>query len=124
MPSIEEQLKRLILTKYKSIRKFANEIDIPYTTMDSILKRGVRNANIVNILKITKALNIDTEQLALGKISLNAELDGSVADKDISYIKTEESLSSTLTNILGREPTDKDLKRFLELTKIFFNISD
>jgi len=71
MPSIEEQLKELILTKYKSIREFANEIGIPYTTMDSILKRGVRNANITNILKITKALNIDTEQLALGIISSN-----------------------------------------------------
>ena len=36
--------------------------------MDSILKRGIANSNITNVMKITKELEIDTESLASGEI--------------------------------------------------------
>ena len=39
-----------------------------WTTLDSILKRGVDKANIRNILKITSELRIDVECLANGEI--------------------------------------------------------
>lgn len=68
MESAEERLKELILTKYKSIREFTNSIDMPYSTFDSILKRGISNSNITNVLRISNALGIDTEELANGKI--------------------------------------------------------
>ena len=68
MPQLEEELKNLILDRYKSIREFTTKIDMPYSTMDSVLKRGVNKANITNIIKICRELNIDTEKLADGKI--------------------------------------------------------
>lgn len=68
MNTTEELLKDLILSKYKSIREFTTSIDMPYSTFDSILKRGISNSNIANILKICSALNIDAEMLASGKI--------------------------------------------------------
>lgn len=68
MPEIEERLKELILSKYKTVSDFAKSIDIPYTTVDSILKRGVQKANVVNIIKICKALGISTDELAEGRI--------------------------------------------------------
>ena len=65
---LEKELKDLILKRYKSIREFANVANLPYTTVDSILKRGVEKANIINIIKICDTLDIDTDELADGKI--------------------------------------------------------
>lgn len=65
---VEIELKELILKNYKSLREFANVINMPYSTIDTILKRGVNKANINNIITICKELNIDTEELGNGKI--------------------------------------------------------
>ena len=66
--SVELELKDLILERYKSLREFAIKIDMPYSTVDTILKRGVDKANIVNIIRICKELNIDAEALGEGRI--------------------------------------------------------
>ena len=68
MGEIEEKLKTFILSKHKSISDFSKFIDIPYTTVYSILKRGVNKANVLNIIKICKALGISTDELAEGRI--------------------------------------------------------
>lgn len=60
---IEEKIKKIILDKYGSIRQFALKIDIPYTTIDSILKRGIDNSNVGNVIKMCKALNISVDKL-------------------------------------------------------------
>lgn len=65
---MEEKLKQIIINNYGSVRAFAKKVDIPYTTMDTILKRGVMKANVLNIIKICKKLDIDIESLANGKI--------------------------------------------------------
>lgn len=49
MKSIEHELKELILERYGSLSEFCKKIDLPWTTLDSILKRGVDKANIRNI---------------------------------------------------------------------------
>ena len=59
----EEKLKNLIIEKYGSVRQFAFKINIPYTTVDSILKRGIDNSNVGNVIKICKALNISVDAL-------------------------------------------------------------
>ena len=68
MNSVEYELKELILERYGSLSEFCKKIDLPWTTLDSILKRGVDKANIRNILKITSELRIDVECLANGEI--------------------------------------------------------
>ena len=64
----EEKLKDLILKRYNSIREFSITTDIPYTTLDSILKRGIGNSSVTNVIKICKALGISTDALADGEI--------------------------------------------------------
>lgn len=66
--SIEETLKSYILSRYKSIREFVRCTDLPYTTVDGILKRGIANSSIGNVLKICKALEISADELANNKI--------------------------------------------------------
>lgn len=67
--SIEEQLRELILSKYASIRAFSIAIDMPYSTLDSIFKRGVENASVSNIIRICNALTISADALAEGTIA-------------------------------------------------------
>lgn len=64
----EEKLKELILKRYNSIREFTITIDIPYTTMDSIFRRGIGNSSVSNVIKICKALGISADALADGEI--------------------------------------------------------
>lgn len=66
--TIEERLKRIILSRYGSLRAFTIASDIPHSTVDTILKRGVANSNISNIVKLCKALNISVDALADGDI--------------------------------------------------------
>lgn len=68
MEGLELQLKEMIIEKYGSLSKFCEKIGMPWTTLNSILNRGVSKSNITNILKITKELNVDTELLASGTI--------------------------------------------------------
>lgn len=64
----EDKLKELILKRYNSIREFTISIDIPYTTMDSIFRRGIGNSSVSNVIKICKALGISVDALADGEI--------------------------------------------------------
>lgn len=64
----EERLKELILKRYHSIREFTIAIDMPYTTMDSIFRRGIGNSSVANVIKICKALGISADALADGDI--------------------------------------------------------
>lgn len=60
---LEEKLKAIIIEKYGSVRQFALTIDIPYTTVDSILKRGIDNSNVGNVIRMCKALDISIDGL-------------------------------------------------------------
>ena len=66
--SIEQKLKDLILSRYKSIREFILVIDMPYTTIDSMFKRGIGNSSVSNVIKICKELGISADALADGEI--------------------------------------------------------
>lgn len=71
MNELESQLKQMIIDKYGSLKKFSDTINMPWTTLDSILKRGIANSNITNVLKITKELGLDTEKLVDGELVQN-----------------------------------------------------
>lgn len=66
--SIEERLKEMIIQKYGSITKAASSIGLPYSTIQSILRRGVHNCNGQNLQAICSALNISASALMEGRI--------------------------------------------------------
>ena len=67
--TIEEQLKSIILNKYKSVRAFTTSISIPYTTLDSVFKRGICKAGVETMLKVFSALNLDVESITTGTLT-------------------------------------------------------
>ena len=64
----EEKLKQFILSKYGSLREFTIMSNIPYSTLDSILRRQIKNSGVSNILKICHALHISADALVNGDI--------------------------------------------------------
>ena len=108
MGILEENLKKRIINEYGSLKAFTDKIDMPWTTLDSILKRGVGKANITNILKITAELNLDAESLADGIIAKKAvdfsdPLAFSVEEKTVilSYRNADEITISMVRRCLG-----------------------
>ena len=63
MMNIEDNLKEIIEVKFGNVKTFAEKIDLPYTTVRSILQRGVMNAKVENVIKIADGLNMKAEDL-------------------------------------------------------------
>ena len=59
----EQKLRNLILDKFVSLRKFAFEADIPYSSLTTILDRGIAGASFDTVIKICKTLEIDPESI-------------------------------------------------------------
>ncbi len=55
----EQKLRNLILDRYPSLRQFAIEADIPYSTLMTLLSRDVGGASFDVIMKICRQLDID-----------------------------------------------------------------
>ncbi|RAI79705.1 XRE family transcriptional regulator [Macrococcoides goetzii] len=82
--SKEEQLKILMEKKSGSIKAFAKEIDLPYTTIRSILERGIYNAKVENVIKICKGLNIKTEDILNSDTQTPTEVDY-IREETVTY---------------------------------------
>ena len=56
-------LRNLFLDNYASLRQFALEADIPYSSLMTILSRGVGGASFDVVMQICKILQIDPSVL-------------------------------------------------------------
>ena len=113
--TIEDKLKIYILSKYKSIRKFTESAKIPYTTIDGMLKRGILNSNIKNVILVCRTLGISADELINGKIvPFKASEHILIADIPdmIDYIRTHKEEYSDL-NIDGLPLNDLETEIFL-----------
>lgn len=66
--TIEEKLKKKILDEFKSIRAFTQTANIPYSTIDTMLKKGIQGTGISTIIKVCSVLSIEIEALCNGEI--------------------------------------------------------
>lgn len=55
----EQRLRNLILDQYPSLRKFAQEVGVPYSTLMTLLSRDIGGASFDVVVLICKELNID-----------------------------------------------------------------
>ncbi len=100
-----EYLKQLINDTGLKMKAFAEKADIPYTTLRSMLERGIENASVNNVVKICKALNISVETLY------------DKCNKSISLSSTEKNLLSKF-NKLNNEGKKEAIKRVDELAEL------
>ena len=59
----ELKLRNLILDRYTSLRQFANDAGIPYSTLMTLLSRGVGGASFDIVIRICKILEVDPLEL-------------------------------------------------------------
>ena len=59
----EQRLRDLILDKYVSLRQFALEADIPYSSLTTGLTRGIAGMQFDTVIKICRVLNIEPMEL-------------------------------------------------------------
>ena len=65
MDTLEDAIRRLIKEQYGSITKFAEELDVPHTSIYSALERGMANTRTELTDKIYRKLNIDWDSAKL-----------------------------------------------------------
>lgn len=121
--TIEEKLKAYILAKYRSIREFTLAIDLPYSTMATIFKRGVSNASIQNIIKICQALHISADELAEGKIvpTVVNESKSTSVESIIAY--AEQRLLNCKNLTINNNPMPEDaVKRIINALDVVLEI--
>ncbi len=108
--SIEQALKDLILSKYGSISEFSASISMPNSTVNSILRRGVDNSNVANVIAICDALGISTDELAAGRITV----------KPPAYIHPDEIIiinSFRALDTRGKQLVNAVIEKELSLSK-------
>ena len=125
--TIEEQLKQEILSKYKSVRAFTTAINIPYSTLDSVFKRGIQNAGVSTMIKVFDALDLDIECIPGGtllrrplKSENSSSSDGSEPEEEISRLfdKLNDLLVSASLIRDGEDVTDEQADILLGVCRI------
>ena len=109
---IEEMLREYINERYGSVRAFAIQHDIAYTTVVSVLKRGVDNSSVTTIVRICDALDISPDELTEGRIVSKAHLFEIKEDRiDLDDFITSYKWSLTHNNVEynGHTLTDQEI---------------
>ena len=114
----EEVLKKIIEEKYQNVKAFSEKINIPYTTVRSILERGLLNAKVENVIKIADELNMRAEDMLLlsEKENLNKDLyfyfeklDKERKLKVIDFVKSKLDEQNTISDNIVPFPTTLNL---------------
>lgn len=113
----EEYLKTLIQEQFPSIRAFSEHINMPYSTLTSILK-NVGGASITNLRKITGALNIKLDDLATyeEKSSINQPRVERDIQKRLQSILDDMNSEAGLAFYNGNEEMDEETKELLKIS--------
>lgn len=107
---IEEELKSLILERFKSVRAFAVAIDTPYSTINNIFSRGVSGAGISTIIPLCRALNLDVDALADDKIKFKDNILNDLSTDEKELLKTYRNFND--------EGKEKALERLSEMDEL------
>lgn len=121
----EDKLKQLILSRYSSVKSFAEENGMPYSTVRSILERGIMNANVENAIKICSALGIRPEIFSplLGTpdshpeiLTIYNQLEEPKQEKVLDYAKEqlEEQNNSKIVSIFDKSQDDDYITDYVE----------
>lgn len=125
--TIEEKLKDLILKRYHSVREFTIQHDIPYTTMDSIFRRGINNSSVSNVIKICKALGISADALADGDIALVKKVTGNPINERFEVKELIEDTKDFLTHrkvtVDGEPLSKKGIESIIDAMEIGVEIA-
>ncbi|MGY3748106.1 S24 family peptidase [Vagococcus salmoninarum] len=102
--TVEKGIKELIENRFGNIKYFSEEIELPYTTVRSILERGVLNSKVENVIKIAEGLNMDPKDF----LKLDRE--------NIMIYDEDQTIIDNLNDIIKRLETERK-KKVYEMAK-------
>ena len=115
----EEYLKQLIIEDSVTLKDFAKKIDMPYTTLYSILK-NVGGASIDKVIKICKGLNITADDLAkIGEENNDGYYTDPEAAEFAEYLRTRPGarMLFSAAKDISKEDLEKAVE-YIELLKL------
>lgn len=118
----EDKLRQYILTKYRSLREFAQEIQMPYSTINTIMNKGIAGSSVNKIITICQALQISTDDLAEGRIvPVNQNTTKTKVEDLIADLKHKLMNTKNLT-IDDMPATEEDLQAVINALEISLEI--
>ncbi len=105
----EFDLKNMIEQRFGNVRAFAQEADVPYTTMRSILERGLMNAKAENVFKICATLRIKPEDLS----PINFNSISNPPSPTFTALQIQD-----VVNTLDEDPHQKNVLRYANKEKL------
>lgn len=114
--TIENSLKNYILLQYRSILEFSNAIDLPYSTIASIFRRGVDNANASSLKRICNALGISLDELCQGRITPKITTEPQSDRRDLNDVISllRRNVLSTKITLDGEEISEDDVQIIID----------
>ena len=103
----EEKLKQLILSRYSSVKSFAEENGMPYSTVRSILERGIMNANVENAI-FSPLLEISKSESDILPIYNRLEEPRQEKVLDFAKGQLDEQENSKVVSIFNKSQDDED----------------
>lgn len=115
--TIEERLKEYILSRFGTIKDFSRKCGLPYGTVIAILRRGIANSTLDNVLTMCRVLGISADELAEGRIVLISDTETPLQSTDLVPAIREMIATGDYT-IGGKEITGDDVETLTSALEI------
>lgn len=101
-------LKRAILEEYRSVRAFAMDIQIPYSTLATALERGIDGMSYGTIIRICEKLNLNP--IDFTKLDETDSVSGQILENQVMkyYLKLNQT---------GREKVIENMQDYQEISR-------
>lgn len=112
--TVEDKLKQVILSKYDTVKAFAEEIKLSHSAVEEILSTGVKNAEPLGLAELCDGLNIDMASLIRGEINYRNVINRRLSDKERALIDKYRMLDlqgSVIIDVM----LDREYSRVVEL---------
>lgn len=124
----EQFLKLLIKNKGLTIKEFAKQIDMPYSTLLSILNGSIGGAAVDNVAKICFGLDISISELQ--KYSHNPNVDADIINLSthekmvIKFYREQPDMQAAVDRLLGvKQSNNLDQSRDAEIASELCDVS-
>lgn len=122
--TLEEQLKQYIIEQYGSIRAFTIQKGLTYASVDSILRRGIKNATWTNVKKLCAALGITADGLAKNQIIRPEVLPAhEVKIEDLVFNFKQQLMNTDNLTINGQLATESDIVFFINTLDVALQLN-
>jgi repressor LexA len=102
----EDYVKMLITSSGHTVKSFAESINLPYTTLLGMLKRGLGGASVHNAIKVCRGLSITVEDLLRVDDNEEAPIPFHVTDHEkklLTRYREKPEMKPAIDTLLGIE---------------------